>query len=133
MHRVGTARPGAELYGIDYEERAAQLAEEHLREHSHRAAIARGSAYELPFDEASFDTVLMTEVIEHLENAERAVKEADRMLRKGGRFFVTTPNQQPDFVWNPGYHVHEFSQDELVDALSAHFADVEVGACCPMR
>jgi len=41
---------------------------------------------------ASFDTVFSFETIEHVEDPARAVQELARLLRPGGRLFLTTPN-----------------------------------------
>ena len=46
----------------------------------------------LPYPDESFDLVLLTEVIEHLENHSTAIGEIARVLRPGGRFILTTPN-----------------------------------------
>lgn len=46
----------------------------------------------LPYPDASFDLVLLTEVIEHLENHRAAICELARVLRPGGRLILTTPN-----------------------------------------
>lgn len=46
----------------------------------------------LPYDDASFDIVTSSEVIEHLENYRRAVREMARVLRPGGVLVLTTPN-----------------------------------------
>ena len=46
----------------------------------------------LPYPDASFDLVLMTEVIEHLENHRAALCDLARVLRPGGRLVLTTPN-----------------------------------------
>ena len=46
----------------------------------------------LPFTPGSFDCVLMSEVIEHLEAPEISICEAVRVLRPGGRLLITTPN-----------------------------------------
>ena len=51
-------------------------------------------AYDIPLADASFDTALMAEVLEHLETPERALAEARRLLRPGGALIVTTP-----FMW----------------------------------
>jgi len=44
----------------------------------------QGSGELLPFSDASFDVVVMTEVIEHLLQPERAVWEVARVLKPGG-------------------------------------------------
>lgn len=46
----------------------------------------------LPYPEASFDLVLLTEVIEHLDNHRAAIGELSRVLKPGGRLILTTPN-----------------------------------------
>ena len=38
------------------------------------------TAYDIPLEDGSFDTVLMTEVLEHLEDPARAIAEARRLL-----------------------------------------------------
>jgi len=46
----------------------------------------------LPFDDASFDLVWCTEVIEHLHAPKYLLDEIDRVLKPGGRAILTTPN-----------------------------------------
>lgn len=44
--------------------------------------------------DGSFDVILSTEVIEHLENPRAVVREWWRLLKPGGRLVMTTPNNQ---------------------------------------
>lgn len=44
--------------------------------------------------DGSFDVILSTEVIEHLENPRTVVREWWRLLKPGGRVVMTTPNNQ---------------------------------------
>ena len=46
----------------------------------------------LPLASNSFECILLSEVVEHLEAPQISIKEAARVLRPGGRLLVTTPN-----------------------------------------
>jgi SAM-dependent methyltransferase len=59
-------------------------------------------AYHLPFPAATVDTILLTEVLEHLERPGAALAECARLLRQGGHLISTTP-----FSWP----VHEAPRD----------------------
>jgi 2-polyprenyl-3-methyl-5-hydroxy-6-metoxy-1,4-benzoquinol methylase len=48
----------------------------------------------IPVPDHSFDTIISTEVIEHLENPRAIFREFHRLLRPGGVLIVTTPNQE---------------------------------------
>ena len=45
-----------------------------------------------PYDEASFDCVLLLDVMEHLSDHHRAIAEVCRILKEGGVLIVFTPN-----------------------------------------
>jgi SAM-dependent methyltransferase len=59
-------------------------------------------AYEIPLPDGSADTVLITSVLEHLEEPQRAIDETFRLLRPGGHLLISAP-----FFW----HVHEEPHD----------------------
>lgn len=61
-----------------------------------------GFADDLPFDPASFDTVLMSQVIEHLENPSKVFSEINRILKPDGKAIVSWP-----FL----YPIHEAPRD----------------------
>ncbi len=46
----------------------------------------------LPYKDTSVDLVWCTEVLEHLKNPEKFLKETDRVLKKNGMAILTTPN-----------------------------------------
>jgi SAM-dependent methyltransferase len=59
-------------------------------------------AHEIPLPPGSFDCVLSTAVLEHLEEPQRALAEARRILKPGGYAVYTAP-----LFW----HVHEAPRD----------------------
>lgn len=54
-----------------------------------------GDACSLPFKDASFDAVACLEVIEHVANPADAMREIARVLKSGGRAFLTMPFLYP--------------------------------------
>lgn len=54
-----------------------------------------GDAAALPFADASFDTVMLLDVLEHVSEPEAALHEASRVLVAGGRLLVTIPFAYP--------------------------------------
>jgi SAM-dependent methyltransferase len=51
----------------------------------------KSTIYDIPVKAESFDHVLCTQVLEHLEFPELAFKEFDRVLKPGGTLIVTVP------------------------------------------
>src|SRR5690606_33616992 len=61
-----------------------------------------GTAYAVPAADGSFDSVLCSAVLEHLNEPGAALSECLRVLRPGGYAVYTVP-----FIW----HLHEEPQD----------------------
>ena len=53
-------------------------------------AFTQGDGLRLPYASESFDVVLSHSVIEHLEEAETYIAECARVLKHGGRFYLST-------------------------------------------
>src|SRR6185437_14227494 len=54
-----------------------------------------GSATDIPLDDASFDTVVCTEVLEHVPDPLKALREMYRVLKPGGYLILSTPMYWP--------------------------------------
>jgi SAM-dependent methyltransferase len=72
------------------------------------------------FADASFDTILAFQVIEHIENDEEFVREVRRLLKPGGLFLVSTPNRIMSLTRNP-WHVREYDFCHLDYLLRINF------------
>jgi SAM-dependent methyltransferase len=51
----------------------------------------------LPFDDDSFDSISMLDVLEHIHDQESILKELNRVLRAGGKLIITVPKTH---VWS---------------------------------
>jgi SAM-dependent methyltransferase len=83
----------------------------------------------LPFEDASFESVLSVHSVEHVPDPERVVAEAARVLAPGGVAIFVTPNRltfgRPDEIIDPFHHV-ELDPRELRALCERSFADVEL-------
>lgn len=55
-----------------------------------------GHLHEMPIEDGTFDAVLCTQVLEHLEWPRESVKEMHRVLKPGGKLFMTAPMAHPE-------------------------------------
>jgi SAM-dependent methyltransferase len=72
------------------------------------AGVVNGDALDVPFPDATFDRIIVSEVLEHIWDDERVITELVRVLRPGGRLAVTVPTRWPERVsWALNYHYHD--------------------------
>jgi dolichol-phosphate mannosyltransferase len=108
--------------------------------------LVRASCDRLPFKEESFETVINSEVIEHVPDSPDVWSEMWRVLRPGGILVVGTPDYDRWLWWVlewiygkilPGAYAHEhcthFTNEELTARLLAAGYDIlncqYVGSC----
>lgn len=90
----------AELVGLDFApERVEQVQRDLAR--FPNVSVVQGDAQALPFDDASFDHVVCSEVLEHLPDDAAAVREILRVLKPGGTAVFTVPDADFPFTWDP--------------------------------
>lgn len=80
------AEKGVECHGIDISQDSIQYVHDHITKN-----VKTGSCFAIPYPDNTFDKVLFCEVIEHVEDDTKALKEIRRVLKPGGRIVVSTP------------------------------------------
>lgn len=86
------SKPWRGLFAVHVDEHLGVDHAESARDGGGPDVIA--SAYEIPLPDESADTILLSSVLEHLEEPARALAECRRLLRPGGHVIITAP-----FIW----------------------------------
>jgi SAM-dependent methyltransferase len=137
---------GAEAVGVELAEAAAERARANVPGADVRLVAPDGS---LPLGHGEVDLVWCSEVLEHVPDAEMALQEVRRVLRRGGRLLLTVPFHgrvqaaligltRFDAHFDPqGQHVRFFTARSLARILDATgFAPVHIqarGGVPPLR
>lgn len=87
----------------------------------------QGDVMKLPYPAEEFDVYISYEVFEHLpvDAVAGYLAEAARVIKKTGKFILSTPNREVrKHVKNP-FHVKEYGFHEFYDLIRSHFREVE--------
>jgi SAM-dependent methyltransferase len=63
--------------------------------------LVQGNIYRLPFPDDYFHGIILSEILEHLDDDVRGLKEVYRVLKPGGVVVITVPNAHYPFWWDP--------------------------------
>lgn len=96
LNRLGV---DIDLVGIDKDRHALKDAAKFIGDEKVKLILADASA--IPFPRESFDKVVMSEVIEHVQDETAVLKEVFRVLKEGGVLTLTTCNLDYPFLWDP--------------------------------
>lgn len=105
----------SEVEGLDFSIEAIRYcAEKGL------GTVRQGDICAMPFEDSVFDLVLATDIIEHVEDDDRAVSEIARVLKPGGTVLVTVPAFQS--LWGlqdrVAQHKRRYLRKELLTRLT---------------
>lgn len=115
-------KTGAYVTGIDIDRAAVRFANECLPGVRWEwGDISRGIGY----IGKVFDTALMIEVLEHVEDWQVSLKNVETILRPGGRLIISARNTNATLRKND-LHEREWSAEEFVNALKKYFERVQL-------
>lgn len=107
LDRLQKEKIGKVFEGIEYEVSAVELANKLYP----TIDIKQGDIYKLPYKSNSFDLVVATEVLEHLENPKKAYRELLRVSRK--YVLMSVPNE-------PFFTIQRIGRLQNIRHLGAH-------------
>ncbi len=84
LHQQGI---GEKLEGVDFLKTAIEIGK---KQYPH-LTLKEGTIYDLPYKDNSFDLVICSEVLEHLEDPEKALSELERVTKK--HIVLSVPNE----------------------------------------
>ena len=142
-HAFEAARKGATVFALDWAQEevvgtrntfGAMIEAREIPDVTYGGAL-RGDATRLPFADGTFDVVVTSEVLEHIQDDVTAISELHRVLKPGGTLGVTVPTWWPEKInWmlsdeyhapkSPGGHVRIYSATELKAKLCSAGLDV---------
>jgi len=78
--------------------------------------IMAANVEDLPFDSRSFDMVICRDVLEHVQDADKAMKNIIKVLRNQGELLVTVPNAL-EWAIDGMEHVRGWTPQQFIDFL----------------
>jgi SAM-dependent methyltransferase len=114
-----------DAYGVDFNWKTLKLADKRIIDRLKYSDITKGIAFG-----KKFDWVLCSEVVEHIEEDGKALKNIAKIMKNGGKLVLTTPRSVPFFeFWDPAWvrwkfggkeRHHHYTLEELEDKLSRY-------------
>lgn len=98
------------VYALDLDPAAINHAKKNYS--GDNISFIKSSADDTKLRDNYADIVLCFEVIEHLKRPDKLISEIYRIMKPGGKCFLSTPNKHTSFMDNP-YHINELTIDEL--------------------
>ena len=107
LEKLRQNKIGKKLEGIEYMDEAIELG----KKTNPKAKIKKGDIYKLPYKANSFEVLICTEVLEHLEDPKAALAELKRVTSK--YVIISVPNE-------PLFTVQRFLRGKNIMKLGDH-------------
>lgn len=93
LYTIRFAEGARRTIGLDIADEPLNEARRNRAQLKGGAEFVRASAESLPFSDGTFEVVLAIEVLDHIENQDSILKEANRILNDSGYLVVYVPNK----------------------------------------
>lgn len=90
----------ARLIGADLDWDVIRQAQQNVG-HLPGVSLTHASIYDLPYPTNTFDSVILSEILEHIDDDVAGLREVWRVLKPGGVVAITVPNANYPFLWDP--------------------------------
>ncbi len=97
--RLAELFPDATVIGVDLEQSHLNTATQRAARFGARVEFKRGDAYELPFDDASFDLSVNRHMTQAVPEAWKVIAEMTRVTKPGGRVHVLAEDYSMMHFW----------------------------------
>ena len=91
---------GCKLIGADLDWEVMQKAQKNVS-HLDDISLHHANIYALPYADFTFDTAILSEILEHIDDDIAGLREIWRVLKPGGVVAITVPNADYPFWWDP--------------------------------
>lgn len=113
-----------EVSGVDVDEKVYNYCQSTIVDRNPRlVSLSLYDGYSLNFSDNHFDVVTCVDVIEHVEDYKKLIKEMLRVSRKG--VFFSTPNRRPEYTNSDGtpknyWHLREWIFEEFNEIIEKY-------------
>jgi ubiquinone/menaquinone biosynthesis C-methylase UbiE len=96
---LAMARRGGIMHGIDLTPRNLEITSMRFAAYGFESALTTDDAENLPYANDSFDFVYSFGVVHHTPSTEKSVSEIHRVLKPGGKCWITVYHKNSLFFW----------------------------------
>ncbi len=111
----------------------SQMKKNNQAPESSECVVHTGDALSLPFKDNTFDRIICSEVMEHVDDDNKACAELARVLKKNGRIAITVPTIISEQVYDlltyeyftsPGGHVRKYVPNSLAEIMRSNGLEI---------
>lgn len=96
---LSMARMGGEMYGVSITSNDKLIIDKRFELYGYQTNALVADAEDLPFEDGFFDFVYSFGVVHHTPDTEKAISEIFRVLKPGGKCYISVYNKNSVYFW----------------------------------